>query len=150
QPDGIFYTNSAVKFADVRDGMSNTAFYSERVLGDGSNAIISPLEDVFFPKSTPTTPDDAMQQCRALDITNLGNQAPVCMGVPWVDGQHRYNHVSPPNDRSCGFFITGRATMPPSSRHTGGVNLVLGDGSVRFVTNGVDLNTWRALGSRNG
>ena len=36
----------------------------------------------------------------------------------------------------------------PSSRHTGGVNVCLGDGSVRFVSNTVNLATWRALGTR--
>jgi prepilin-type processing-associated H-X9-DG protein len=33
------------------------------------------------------------------------------------------------------------------SLHTGGVNLLLADGSVRFVNNHVNLVTWRALGS---
>ena len=40
--------------------------------------------------------------------------------------------------------------VPPSSAHTGGVNVLLGDGSVRFVTDTIDLPTWRALGTRNG
>ena len=40
--------------------------------------------------------------------------------------------------------------MTPSSRHSGGVNLLLGDGSVRFVRDSVTVATWRALGSRNG
>jgi prepilin-type processing-associated H-X9-DG protein len=37
-----------------------------------------------------------------------------------------------------------------SSRHTGGVNVVMCDGSARFVSNDVNLLTWRALASRNG
>ena len=36
------------------------------------------------------------------------------------------------------------------SYHSGGVNVMLGDGSVRFVRNGIDPATWRALGTRNG
>ena len=36
------------------------------------------------------------------------------------------------------------------SRHPGGVNLVLADGSVRFVKDAVALTVWRALGTRNG
>jgi prepilin-type processing-associated H-X9-DG protein len=36
------------------------------------------------------------------------------------------------------------------SRHPGGVNVALADGSVRFVSQTVDLEAWRALGSRNG
>jgi prepilin-type processing-associated H-X9-DG protein len=34
------------------------------------------------------------------------------------------------------------------SKHTGGVNAALADGSVRFVTDSIDLATWRALGTR--
>jgi prepilin-type processing-associated H-X9-DG protein len=40
--------------------------------------------------------------------------------------------------------------VPPSSRHPGGVNAMMGDGSVRFIKNTVSLVTWRALGTRNG
>jgi prepilin-type processing-associated H-X9-DG protein len=40
--------------------------------------------------------------------------------------------------------------VPPSSAHTNGVNLLLCDGSARFVNNGINLVTWRALGTRNG
>ena len=37
-----------------------------------------------------------------------------------------------------------------SSRHTGGVNVMMCDGSARFVANDVSRPTWQALGSRNG
>jgi prepilin-type processing-associated H-X9-DG protein len=40
--------------------------------------------------------------------------------------------------------------VPPSSRHPGGVNALMGDGSVRFIKESVALQTWRALGTRNG
>jgi hypothetical protein len=36
------------------------------------------------------------------------------------------------------------------SRHTGGVNVVLGDASVHFISDTVDLATWQALGSMAG
>jgi len=36
------------------------------------------------------------------------------------------------------------------SHHPGGVNVGFVDGSVRFVSETVDLETWRGLGSRNG
>src|SRR5436190_16136354 len=48
KPDGIFYGNSATTFAAITDGLSNTSFFSERVLADGNNAIVSPIADVFF------------------------------------------------------------------------------------------------------
>jgi hypothetical protein len=37
-----------------------------------------------------------------------------------------------------------------SSYHPGGLQVVLGDGSVRFVPQTVDLVVWRAMGSRSG
>ena len=40
--------------------------------------------------------------------------------------------------------------VPPSSRHPGGVNMLIGDGSVHFIKNSVSVQTWRALGTRNG
>jgi prepilin-type processing-associated H-X9-DG protein len=40
--------------------------------------------------------------------------------------------------------------VPPSSRHPGGVSVLMGDGSVRFVRTSVALATWRALGTRAG
>jgi prepilin-type N-terminal cleavage/methylation domain-containing protein/prepilin-type processing-associated H-X9-DG protein len=150
KPNGVFYYDSHVKFADIRDGLSNTAFFSERLLGDGSNSIVSPIEDVFLDTNSPSTPDEAMQMCDALDITDLANQFPFFMGAPWADGQHTYLHASLPNTRSCGFLYVLRAVMPPSSRHPGGVNLLMGDGSVHFIQNQIDLPTWRAMGSRNG
>ena len=40
--------------------------------------------------------------------------------------------------------------LPPSSSHPGGVNILLGDGSVRFIKETIALNVWRALSTRNG
>jgi hypothetical protein len=67
----------------------------------------------------------------------------------------------PPNSRSCarcnpntGDLTTsannqGGATTA-SSRDPGGVNLVMADASLQFVSNDVDLTIWSALGSRAG
>jgi prepilin-type N-terminal cleavage/methylation domain-containing protein/prepilin-type processing-associated H-X9-DG protein len=149
-PNGVFYGNSATTFAQISDGLSNTTLFSERVLADGNNAIVSPIADVFFSPGSPTTPDDAMQQCLAVNIYDLNNQFPLFMGAPWLCGQHIFLHVTPPNSRSCGFFVALRAVMPPSSRHPGGVNVGFSDGSVKFVKDSVNLVTWRALGTRAG
>ena len=149
-PNGVFYGNSATRFADIPDGLSNTGVFSERVLADGSNAIVSPVSDVFFSPAAPTTIDAAVQMCQAVDIYDLSNQFPLFMGAPWINGQHIFLHVTPPNSRSCGFFTALRAVMPPSSRHPGGVNLLLGDGSVRFIKDTINITAWRALGTIHG
>ena len=120
------------------------------MLADGSNGVVSPIADVFFSPAAPTTLNDAVRQCQAVDIYDLGNQFPLFMGAPWINGQHIFLHVTGPNTRSCGFFVYLRAIMPPSSRHPGGVNLLLGDGSVRFIKDSINVATWRALGTIRG
>lgn len=148
--NGVMFHGSRIRIADITDGTSNTAAVSERILADGNNGIVSPIADVFFSPASPTTADEAIQICNAVDITNLANQFPLFMGAPWINGQHTYLHTNVPNRRSCGFFLINRATMPPSSRHTGGVHLLLCDGSARFVSDSIDLGTWRSLGTRAG
>lgn len=147
---GIMYFQSRVRMRDIVDGSSNTAAMSERILADGNNAVVGPLADVFFSPASPTTPDQAIQICDAVDINNLANQFPLFMGAPWMHGQHSYMHVNTPNTRSCGFFLVLRATMPASSRHTGGVHTLLCDGSARFVNENLDRQLWRAIGTRDG
>jgi len=147
---GVMFYRSAIRIRDITDGASNTAAFSERILADGNNGVVSPLADVFFSPAAPTTPDEAVMMCDAVDITNLANQFPLFMGAPWMHGQHTYQHINTPNTRSCGFFTVLRANMPPSSKHVGGVHALLCDGSVRFVSENVDRQTWRAVGSRAG
>jgi len=154
RPDGVFYVDSKdINFAAIVDGTSSTAFFSEKVLGDGNMGQVSPFEDTFFVPTGPGIPnsaDEAHQLCQACDINNLANQFPIFMGAPWMNGQHCYQHISPPNSRSCGFLVSLRATMAATSRHPNGVNVVFGDGSLRFVTNNIDLSIWRAMGTRRG
>ena len=84
------------------------------------------------------------------------------------DGVFRFHTVTTPNSTSpdlisstAYFRITGDPLMPIAlgnpqraaarSRHTGGVNAALGDGSVRFFRNSISITTWAALGSmQNG
>jgi prepilin-type N-terminal cleavage/methylation domain-containing protein/prepilin-type processing-associated H-X9-DG protein len=149
-PNGAFFGNSSVRFGSITDGLSNTGLFSERVMADGSNSIISPKSDVFFSPAAPTTIEQAVSDCLAVDINSLSSQFPLFLGAPWTLGQHVFQHVMPPNTRSCGFFTALRAIMPPSSRHPGGVNLLMGDGSVRFLKDTVNVDVWRALGTIRG
>jgi hypothetical protein len=150
EQNGVMYYQSRVGFGDITDGSSNTAAFAERALTDSNLAIVNPLTDVFFSPAAPLTQTDAVTMCAAVDINSPASQFPLFMGAPWAHGQHCYLHVNGPNQRSCGFFAVLRATMPPSSRHVGGVHVNMADGGVRFVSENIDLNTWRAIGSRNG
>jgi prepilin-type N-terminal cleavage/methylation domain-containing protein/prepilin-type processing-associated H-X9-DG protein len=151
-PDGPFFLNSAIRLTDIIDGTSNTAAWSEHVMGDFTNATGTDQADTFEPGTYPGTPDQAVADCAGVNPTNLGMQGVSNVGAPWLQGYHSttiYFHVGLPNTRSC-MFPPGRIATTANSAHIGGVNMALCDGSVRFVSNGVPLTTWRALGSRNG
>ena len=150
-PDGVFFSVSNTKMADVTDGTSNTAAWSERLKGDFTNAISTERTDLFWPKTFPATPDAAIADCRSIDSKNLGFQGSSTTGAPWISGSISscYNHAGPPNTRSC-MFPPGRILNNATSAHPGGVNMLLCDGSVRFVKDTVSLVPWRALGTRNG
>ncbi len=148
--DGVMFYQSCIRFRDITDGTSNTAAFSERIVSDGSNGIVTPRSDTFLSVANPNTQAEAVQMCEAVDITNLANQFPQFMGAPWIDGKHGYQHVSGPNGRSCGFQAAGKATMAANSRHIGGAHVQLCDGSVRFVSENIDLGVWRAVGTRAG
>lgn len=78
--NGVMYNGSKVRMADITDGSSNTAAMCERLLADGNNGKVSPVADVFFSPASPTTADEAVQICNAIDINNLANQFPLFMG----------------------------------------------------------------------
>ncbi len=147
--NGMFFSRRSIGFHDITDGTSHTAAFSERVVTDGNNGLSSPKSDVFLGVGDPTNEDEAVDMCYAVDVTNLAFQFPIFMGAPWMHGQHNYMHVDGPNRRSCGFYPT-KATMPPSSLHASGVNVVFADGSVSFIAETIDVTIWRALGTRNG
>jgi prepilin-type N-terminal cleavage/methylation domain-containing protein/prepilin-type processing-associated H-X9-DG protein len=151
---GMLYFLSKVRLADVLDGLSNTALFSEHLRGSGSP---HPRSDMFvIPHQTSR--DATFQTCTTI---NTATATPLTSkwGWSWVMGENcctLYNHVSQPNTNTCaGFPFPGTMTnmamqVPPSSYHPGGVNMAMGDGSVRFCPNTVDLLVWRAVGTRAG
>ena len=154
RPNGIFYYLSQVKFAAVRDGTSNTAFFSEKIQGEGYP---NPRSDMYMMMNT-TTMNDTCMMCDSLD-PNTATPLTSKQGWSWVMGEMcctTYNHIALPNTRTCaGMGFPGNMSnmamqVPPSSYHSSGVNVLFGDGSVRFITNSIDLATWRGLGTRNG
>ncbi|MEZ6087332.1 MAG: DUF1559 domain-containing protein [Pirellulaceae bacterium] len=148
--NGVMFFDSQTRFRDILDGTSHTAAFSERVIGDGSNGMTSPDSDVYLSTADPMTQDEARQFCENVDVTDLANQFPQFMGAPWIDGKHAYQHISGPNARSCGFQPAGKATMAATSRHPGGVEVLMCDGAVRFATESIDLEVWRGIGTRDG
>jgi prepilin-type N-terminal cleavage/methylation domain-containing protein/prepilin-type processing-associated H-X9-DG protein len=160
-PQGPMYNRSGVRYAAVTDGLSNTAVASEKLRGMGTYDVV---RDLFW--VTEVTSINAMyQSCSTLNPGNgMGGVIASQMGGTWAVGDLTftvYNHVGPPNSTSCsgmaGMMMPGETAMvnesfqsPPTSNHPGGVNLLLGDGSVCFIKNSVALSVFRALGTRNG
>ena len=151
-PSGVFYQNSSIGGRDIRDGLSSTAAFSERLLGDGNNAISTPESDTYQPGTYPATPDQALADCLAVNTSDLTKQGFSDVGAPWLRPYHSttmYYHVAPPNSRSC-MYPPGRIMTTAFSRHTGGVHVVMCDGATRFVSQTISLPVWRGLGTRAG
>ena len=152
EPNGPMVPTKYLPLSEVTDGLSNTAAFSEHGKGDYDQGVSSPT-DTFKPSSsTPTTPDEAVTMCNATTESNLAQQGYSLIGVPWLQGYHStttYFHVDTPNKRSC-MYPPGRINTTAQSKHPGGVEVALCDGSVRFVSQTIDINTWRAIGTRGG
>ncbi|HMF38389.1 MAG TPA: H-X9-DG-CTERM domain-containing protein [Isosphaeraceae bacterium] len=64
-----------------------------------------------------------------------------------------YYHIMPPNQPSCNTpaaYGVIDSFIAASSFHPGGVNVLLMDGSVRFIKSSINLSVWNALGTRAG
>jgi prepilin-type N-terminal cleavage/methylation domain-containing protein/prepilin-type processing-associated H-X9-DG protein len=153
-PDGVFYFLSDVRIAKLTDGTSQTAMFSEKKRGRGAP---NPDLDMFI-MPNQTTLDATFQTCMSLDPKTTPPLTSK-QGFSWVMGEMcctTYNHVAPPNTRTCaapnfpGNMSNMAMQVPPSSYHTGGVNLLMCDGSVHFITNNINLDTWRGMGTRGG
>ncbi len=158
QTDGVFFVNSHIRLSHIVDGSSHTALFSESLLGnpDGSPLQRDPQADYKFALSAPLTETGCANSAQ----WNVSNGR----GFAWVNGEMRcalYNHYQLPNSPNFDCmgvtFLGGvQKVFTPygwraaRSRHGGGVNLLLADGSTRFIEDGIDPPLWRALATRNG
>lgn len=162
ETDGLFFINSRIRPKDVSDGLSKTAAFSESLLGDSASmnrAAVTPTNAYGFIMSAPLTE----QSCAATAVWNFSDPR----GFSWANGEYRttlYNHYLPPNAST--FDCMGVLMTPPSdqidrlyaaygwraarSRHPGGVNVTMADGSGQFVGDAVDPAVWKALATRAG
>jgi prepilin-type N-terminal cleavage/methylation domain-containing protein/prepilin-type processing-associated H-X9-DG protein len=154
------------KFADIVDGLSNTVAFSERVKGLGGNNPGN--RDLLTPAATfvavnmntgsapAGTPAGDYAKCKATPLNQAATLAPGdASGMFWTNGApctNLYNHVMTPNTWSCATSNTWNdwSAATASSRHSGGVNCAMLDGSVKFIKNSVAPATWWALGTQAG
>jgi prepilin-type processing-associated H-X9-DG protein len=168
-------TPGPLALAAVTDGLSNTALFSERLIGLASTAgitIASMNSRRGIYQATTSIPSDTnnpaqamafVQNCKSLPGSTQAI-ASSYIGHQWVYGfgkyqSNYYNHFGAPNTISCAnpneeagqVLPTGQWSIATAtSNHPGGVNVCFSDGSVKFIKNSVNLTTWWALGTRAG
>jgi prepilin-type N-terminal cleavage/methylation domain-containing protein/prepilin-type processing-associated H-X9-DG protein len=159
--DGIFMAKTGVRMTDIFDGTSNTVAMSESTLGEDPQIINGQLYNVqtAYGYLSSGTPSDSA--CAGASLWNVQFKR----GFMWATGELRcgtYNHYYTPNAPIYDCIANDYAPTTPEgiytaigfraarSKHTGGVNALLGDGSVRFVRDNVDRTVWQQAATRAG
>jgi prepilin-type N-terminal cleavage/methylation domain-containing protein/prepilin-type processing-associated H-X9-DG protein len=148
--------SNATSMATFVDGTSNTVIFSEWVKGSAVPTGLAPngLGEVYNLGENSnfyTTDRQFAQLCNTVPITRA-NQQWQWKGEWWGFGATMiYSHTQTPNRTSCVYHDInqdGRGTitmLSASSNHPGGVNVLLMDGSVRFVKSSLNYLAWYAL-----
>jgi prepilin-type N-terminal cleavage/methylation domain-containing protein/prepilin-type processing-associated H-X9-DG protein len=148
--DGLFYIDSRKKFRDILDGTSHTAAFCETLIGSGladstrgvANQGAERVMASVWNAAAPTIQDAWCLDDASTVIFKRGEK--------WADGSVNdsgYHHYRGPNALANDCYSRFAAIKSGRSRHVGGVTVLLADGSVQFITNSIDLKTWRLLGS---
>lgn len=154
--DGAFYINSQTTPAKITDGLSKTVLASESLLGQPQSGAHDPQTEYKFAFTAPIS--DSL--CNAAAQWNVSDPR----GFAWVNGEYRcglYNHHQTPNSAvpDCmGVQVGGGVKLiftpygwrGARSNHPGGVNVLLADGSLRFVSDAVDAAVWKDLATIAG
>jgi prepilin-type N-terminal cleavage/methylation domain-containing protein len=160
--------NKPIRFRDVRDGLSNTVAMSERRIGnrmvkfDLANSAVN-----IAAVNVNDNPQVAWTACWATADQYNGkryNNGTTVMndisagwlsGVRWADGAIYYagfTTIMAPNGPSCAIaqHDTNQGVYTATSRHPNIVNVFMGDGAVRRISDNINVQTWWALGTRAG
>jgi prepilin-type N-terminal cleavage/methylation domain-containing protein/prepilin-type processing-associated H-X9-DG protein len=122
---GTFLRNSGYRLTDVTDGTSNTLFVTERC--SRRSPMTTWVGAVTGCVNPPLNPALEEEGPPTLVLTQTGEAD---------DGRTPNNPFDHVEDAT--------------SNHSGGVNALFGDGSVRFVVNTIRPAVWAALGTRAG
>jgi prepilin-type N-terminal cleavage/methylation domain-containing protein/prepilin-type processing-associated H-X9-DG protein len=162
-------------FESVTDGLSNTACFSEALIGYAGYVNVPPGQKpgslrvsyqtnftVNMDTGNATEAMNFVKTCQSLPGTTAATNPTQWSGACW-DGDHAgtlhfnaYNHNNTPNGLSC--VAQNSWGGPPggyndaitaTSLHSGGVNVCFTDGSVKFIKDTIAIATWWALGTRN-
>jgi prepilin-type processing-associated H-X9-DG protein len=161
--NGMFPLKASVPLAAIVDGLSHTSAMSERIRGSGtgrgsSATTLTPGRDSYQSiGGFLYDADDWRMTCEVSALQGGVYGGYGFAGKRWyIASSHLtlYDHVLVPNDAipDCAGSAqgVGDAVATARSAHPGGVNVLFGDGSIRFVASTVQVNVWRAFGSRKG
>jgi prepilin-type N-terminal cleavage/methylation domain-containing protein/prepilin-type processing-associated H-X9-DG protein len=167
---GMFTWQSSYGVRHCTDGTSNTIAYSEAAVGNQheqpSQRLIG-LQNVQIPytsmlydaQSAPDVTLSVIQLCTQAYQSGSASFVDLQRGENWAHGSmamNMFNTVVTPNAFNdtwshCGRNASSRAVLSNAdSYHSGGVNTLMADGSVRFLKDSVNQKTWWALGTRAG
>jgi prepilin-type N-terminal cleavage/methylation domain-containing protein/prepilin-type processing-associated H-X9-DG protein len=152
----------------ITDGTSNTAMFAEVMRTTHPWPAVSGVRDntvIILPGDNSVTngPDNDGRFIPACASGANWNSSIKYVGLQFerdLWGTAYYTHTLPPNwnrkvasgnqQYNCGDLSITHFHVAASSYHTGGVNVGMGDGSVRFVSDGISFPTWQAAGTRAG
>jgi prepilin-type processing-associated H-X9-DG protein len=171
-PNGLFpFGGGPIGMRDLTDGSSSTIAFGEWKFGDGNTGVLTLPSDAAyagagsFPSGVTAgnvmTPQNFlawMATCtKNLSSSSTGNYSWV--GEDWAFGfpsSAMGNVLLPPNARYSNCIAQAAGGLPNpacmglSSFHPGGANILMADGSVRFLKDSVNILTLWKLGSRAG
>ena len=170
--DAIDGTSNTIAFGEGLVGDGQNDRYRGNGMCAGSTGPGRTLNNMTDPRQNPALVLQGLQACNtfwngASILGNPGNPnragLKTYIGQLWSLGERGYtlfHTVVPPNSknypwRSCGFTSNGCSPegsnfVNANSNHPGGANFLFTDGSVKFIKETVNMQTYWALGTRNG
>ncbi|MEM6690961.1 MAG: DUF1559 domain-containing protein, partial [Planctomycetota bacterium] len=154
---GIFSAGMVSKRDDVLDGLSNTIAMGETAtFAKNSKRFASIIRDVDADELSdlPNLDSGAFID----DDNRIRTDQEICdfgRGVCWADGAPAiggFSTILPPNslNLSFGSLKTDDGIYNASSLHIGGAHVLMGDGAVAFINDGVNPEVWASYGTRAG
>ena len=164
----VYYVSNGLQ--QVTDGTSNTIAFGESLVGDWGTVLPTHRNNTVTSAPIPTNalvPDASAVSYQNVIIPAINACTTNYLAGKGLSGQNGnrwgwgsmgitlFNTVVPPNSKQAPWnqcnYGTGADDSPFSnaqSNHPGGVNVMLADGSVRFIKDSINPQTWMALGTK--